>query len=267
MIVTCLVLSIVAQSLAALLAFMQIRATGRHRLAWAAISLALALMVQRRVAPLWRYGDGITPSLLDTCFGLAISVFMLVGIWGLRKLFAELARQSEELRVLARTDPLTGLANRRETLARLQHELDRTARVGRPLSLIMLDLDHFKAVNDTWGHATGDAVLVAVAEVCRKALRRIDLAGRWGGEEFLIVLPDADAEAALAAAERLRAALAQRSITTRDAPLTVSASLGVATASASMQADDLVAHADAALYRAKEAGRNRVVAWLAAAAG
>lgn len=258
MIFVLLLVSVIAQSIAALIAFQQMRETGRYRLAWACVSLALALMVERRFAPLLRYGDNVVPNTLDSVFGFLISIFMLVGLWGIRKLFSELQKQEEVLSAQASTDALTGLANRRETLQRLHFELDRLIRNQRPVSLIMLDLDHFKKVNDTWGHAAGDAVLCAVATVCKNSIRHIDLAGRWGGEEFLIILPEADSEDARVAAERLRVAIADTKIPVGDAVLTINASIGVVTSDSEIQAESLIGFADEALYDAKNNGRNRV---------
>lgn len=162
----------------------------------------------------------------------------------------ELAALVERLEGLARNDPLTGLANRRTLESTLPAELDRAARSGRPLSLVMLDLDHFKAWHDDHGHPAGDALLVAAARAWQRELRPSDLLVRYGGEEFLAVLPDCSHDDALVVAERLRAAL----------PAGATASAGVATARAGEGAGDLVGRADAALYRAKQAGRNRTMA-------
>ncbi|HET7726531.1 MAG TPA: diguanylate cyclase [Candidatus Limnocylindrales bacterium] len=162
----------------------------------------------------------------------------------------ELATLVERLENLARHDPLTGLANRRTLDASLAAELDRAARSGRPLSLVMLDLDHFKAYNDAHGHPAGDALLVAAAGAWQRELRPSDLLVRYGGEEFTAVLPDCSHAHAVVVAERLRAAT----------PAGVTASAGVATARAGESPANVVGRADVALYRAKEAGRNQTVA-------
>jgi diguanylate cyclase (GGDEF)-like protein len=256
-------LSVLAQALAAWITLRQMAEVGgRYRLAWGCVSLALALMVERRLAPLLRLVySGETANEADAWFGLAISLLMAVGVWGIRRLFIDLRDQGARLDALARTDELTGLPNRREVLERVAAELERGARTGLPTSLLMFDIDRFKRVNDTHGHAAGDCVLRAVAAIARVSLRRIDVCGRVGGEEFLVLLPDADAEDALAAAERLRAAIAARAMNCVDQTLHITVSVGVVTRAPGETAslDALVQAADLALYAAKDAGRDRVV--------
>lgn len=171
----------------------------------------------------------------------------------------ERRRHEQTLERLATTDALTGLANRRAFMARLEEERMRPSMGGRGGMLIMLDLDHFKRVNDTWGHAAGDEVLVHLARLLRgDLLRATDLAGRLGGEEFAVLLPDTTAEEALGVAERLRRALEQSKIHVGDgATLQVTMSLGVAPITGDALA--VLAHADIALYEAKNTGRNKVV--------
>ena len=168
----------------------------------------------------------------------------------------ELAAANRELEVLAVTDPLTGLNNRARLDESLAAEVDRSLRYGDELSVALIDIDHFKAVNDTYGHLVGDAVLVTLAGILVRSVRVTDTVGRWGGEEFLIVLPNTGAQAGRFVAEDLRAAVESEQFDHR-APVTISA--GVATFIVGESADDLVARADEALYLAKDAGRNLVV--------
>ena len=159
----------------------------------------------------------------------------------------------------ALVDELTGLANRRRGDESLDAELARIGRLGGPVGLILADLDDFKAVNDTYGHPTGDAVLREFAEVLSQNVREIDIAVRWGGEEFGVILPGTDTSGAVEVAERVRAALAERSIVSRDGErIRVTASFGVAASSRGMIAETLIEAADDALYRAKRAGKDRV---------
>jgi diguanylate cyclase (GGDEF)-like protein len=167
----------------------------------------------------------------------------------------ELVEKNRLLEVLAVTDKLTGLYNRRKLDELLDEELVRARRYEVKVSIIMLDIDHFKRVNDTYGHGVGDDVLVGMATVLRENTREADALGRLGGEEFVVVCRHCDAEACLSAATKLREAIAAHHF-----PVVgqVTSSLGLASCRADDTAATLLARADAALYRAKAAGRNRV---------
>ncbi len=159
-------------------------------------------------------------------------------------------------------DPLTGLYNRRYAMPHIRKLAERAAEQRRPYTLLVADLDHFKQVNDRYGHGAGDAVLVALAERLRDNLRAADLISRWGGEEFLVAMPDTDLPAARATAERLCQVMAQQPVTLPDGrALTVTLSIGVAIGRPGDQAGplDLIERADRALYAAKDKGRNTLV--------
>ncbi|MBQ0958465.1 GGDEF domain-containing protein [Ideonella sp. 4Y11] len=158
---------------------------------------------------------------------------------------------------LATRDPLTGLLNRRAMIERIEAEGSRLARQGQSAAVLLLDLDHFKQVNDQHGHAVGDEVLRQCARKMLAALRQEDLMARWGGEEFLALLPGADRTAAMQAAQRLRAAVAAVQLATAPT-LRPTASIGWAPWSPSQPLAGAIAEADAGLYRAKSAGRDRV---------
>ena len=177
----------------------------------------------------------------------------------------QLVEAREALREQATRDGLTGLWNRRAIFDILQNELARSARSGEPLIVLMADLDGFKPVNDHFGHMAGDAVLRQVAERMRASVRRYDAVGRYGGEEFLMVLPGCELPRGLALAERIRDAIADDCFHAGDAEIRLTCSLGAACVIPPEipQADDLVREADAALYRAKREGRNRVEAAVA----
>lgn len=180
----------------------------------------------------------------------------------LRELQDELRDKSTLLETLNRTDGLTGLLNRRSLVEVLGAEFAKCTRYRAPLSLVMVDLDRFKKVNDTFGHPVGNAVLKTVARVIRAELRACDAAARFGGEEFALLLPQTDRAGAIVAAERCRTALEAARVPTSASAVSVTASFGVATWPHPQVArlDDLVSQADQALYRAKSEGRNRVVA-------
>ena len=169
--------------------------------------------------------------------------------------------QKAEAEVLARTDHLTGLYNRRYFFEQGELEIERAKRYAHPLSLVMFDIDHFKAVNDTWGHGTGDLVLRQVSTLIRETLRSVDLFGRTGGEEFAAILLETGAAEAAQVAERLRTAVAGAVIhTDGQVSIRVTVSIGLAELKAHQTGiGDLMNEADRALYRAKHCGRNRVV--------
>ncbi len=196
----------------------------------------------------WAYRGIELGMMLDaTLLALALTQFVRT----------EVAQRQDAERV-ARADPLTLLENRRGFRESAEVLLATTARTGQPLTAVLVDIDHFKRVNDRHGHPVGDRVLVEVAECMRQALRIGDRCARWGGEEFVLLLPDTDLDAARGLAERLRQRLQDTSIHGVQPPLRITASLGVAVLQPNDELDDLVARADAALYRAKENGRNRV---------
>jgi len=166
----------------------------------------------------------------------------------------------EESRWMATTDALTGLSNRRAFLDWATREVARCARYGDHFCVALLDVDHFKQVNDRYGHAAGDAVLAALSRLMGKIVRSCDVVARWGGEEFVIAFPSTSLEGAMSVAERMRAALEEHQI---EGPggqiLTVTASFGVAELAAGETLDEVVDRADKSMYAAKSAGRNRVL--------
>ncbi|HEU6446294.1 MAG TPA: diguanylate cyclase [Gaiellaceae bacterium] len=170
------------------------------------------------------------------------------------------ARQHRTVEQQALVDSLTGLANRRLCTAALEKELARAERFDEPLTLVLADIDDFKRINDRWGHPTGDEVLKAFSGCLRTSVREIDLAGRWGGEEFALLLPGTDLEGGRQLAERIRRTLGGQGLVAPDgAPIRVTASFGVASFPLVSSQSQLVAAADAALYEAKRTGKDRVV--------
>ena len=172
---------------------------------------------------------------------------------------AELQQALATIRELAQVDELTRLSNRRHILEMLAIEHTRSVRSGDPLSVVLIDLDYFKAINDRHGHAVGDAVLCEFAQVLRAGLRESDFAGRWGGEEFLLVLPQMRAEAAAALVDRLREAAGRLLFDPALPGLKISFSAGAAECASSEPTQVAIERADQAMYRAKEAGRGRTL--------
>jgi diguanylate cyclase (GGDEF)-like protein len=178
----------------------------------------------------------------------------------LNRLRAELRRTNERLQESSNTDYLTGLHNRRNLMQTLDKELKRAMRCDMHLSVIMLDIDHFKKVNDTFGHQNGDVVLTSIARTIQMEMRSYDIAARYGGEEFVIILPDTPLPGAMIVSERLRADVQSISFAAPMQNLTITVSLGIATYPSDFTdcTNSLLQQADEALYRAKRNGRNKV---------
>ncbi|NUT55117.1 MAG: GGDEF domain-containing protein [Thermoleophilia bacterium] len=199
-----------------------------------------------------RYGRFV---FLAAAFTLVLAGFLASRVARpLAQVVGDVARLTRQ----AHTDALTGLANRRELTARLADELERAARNGTSLSFVICDVDDFKAINDEYGHQTGDEAIKALASVLEASVRETDLPVRFGGEEFVVVLPGARLADARRAADTMRKAVAELEIPVRGGSISLTASFGVAAFPTYATAEALLAAADAALYQAKRAGKNRV---------
>lgn len=175
---------------------------------------------------------------------------------------SENKKTEEELLRLAATDPLTGAFNRREFTSIADREALRSSRYHHPLSILILDLDHFKRLNDTYGHAAGDKALQRFTTLCCNALRNVDIFGRWGGEEFVALLPETAIEGAAVIAERLRKIVEDNVLMYNDHRLNFTVSIGVAQYKDSeVSVDAPLVRADSAVYDAKKAGRNRIAVY------
>jgi diguanylate cyclase (GGDEF)-like protein len=222
--------------------------------------VAAVTLIVRGIAAWLRPGEFETALEANAYHALLyLGTYALIVAGSLAFLLMHKERADEESSRLATTDPLTGVFNRRTFIELAEQELARTRRAGSSLSLMMLDLDHFKSVNDTYGHLTGDEVLVAFTRLIRDCVRRGDLVVRYGGEEFCVLLPATTLSAANALAERMRAVTAATTLTAKPFKVTVSIGLTAYTGTPDATVEDLLAVADEALYRAKDEGRNRVV--------
>ena len=224
--------------------------TWTEGIAWG-LGFAVATIGLREVVA-WEQLPPDTPLLwrvVNAASYVAVLGVAMAGLQRLRHIQMQLSR-------LATHDPLTSVVNARAFAARLTQELERNRRYPRPLSLLYLDLDNFKVINDSHGHQTGDAVLRLVADAMRSSVRQADIVGRMGGDEFAVLMPETDAALADAAAKRLAAGLR----TVFKGTPTVTASIGVVSCSATdANTDDLLRRADQAMYDAKKAGKDRVV--------
>jgi diguanylate cyclase (GGDEF)-like protein len=165
---------------------------------------------------------------------------------------------NEALKEASTRDALTGIGNRRMLMERLKAEAARAERMGRPMTIALGDVDRFKKVNDAYGHEAGDKALVEIAEAIRSAVRDYDLCGRWGGEEFMIIMPEIGASEGMLVVDRVRNAIAGLDMQIGEQALELSASFGIAERRQGESVSDAINRADAALYDAKRAGRNRV---------
>jgi diguanylate cyclase (GGDEF)-like protein len=211
--------------------------------------LASRLRFEGHVTPIGRLPDGTEAV-----------VFMAFNITELEAALQELERQREELRGLANTDPLTAIHNRRSFLDAARREIAFCRRSGHAATLLLLDLDRFKDINDTGGHAAGDEVLVAVADLLRVDRRATDVVARLGGEEFAVLLSNTALDAGTIAAERIRTSVEELVVVHGFGEYTVTTSIGVTGLDVDEDVTDALARADAALYQAKRDGRNQVSA-------
>jgi diguanylate cyclase (GGDEF)-like protein/PAS domain S-box-containing protein len=193
--------------------------------------------------------------------GITVLVLLCGALYFLSAKFLKALRDTQgKLVKMAATDELTGLPNRRAGIARMEEEISRYRRSAEPLSCLLLDIDHFKRINDNYGHQAGDLALTEIARILRGCLRHYDCVCRYGGEEFLLILPGANIQAALSVAEKIRQSLADTAINYNDATVKVTASIGLAETTGGILADidTIINNADTALYKAKARGRNRI---------
>ena len=190
-------------------------------------------------------------------FNLVAVLFVMVFLTGLY--YRLVVTNEQKLKQLATTDSLTGLHNRRSLQRLAERELDNHRRNGLPLAVMLCDLDNFKRINDLFGHQAGDQVLMHFSRLLKQQIRRGDLAARWGGEEFLLLLPAAPAQEAALVAERIRNELEAAAVSCGDKDIYVTATIGISELQPGDTLEHLVARADDALYQGKEAGRNRIV--------
>lgn len=172
----------------------------------------------------------------------------------------ELRQSLTELSNLVGTDPLTSLANYRQFIQALEQEIERTGRTGQPTTLIMLDIDFFKQVNDRWGHEVGNQALILIAKLLQQTVRKLDIPCRYGGEEFAVILPNTELRASIPVAERLRQVIEETPLSIGEEQLSLTVSLGIDTLESSEATDpeELIRRADHYLYQAKQNGRNQI---------
>jgi diguanylate cyclase (GGDEF)-like protein len=260
-------LSLLCQIFAAAYAISLFFRANSYRLACGFISIGLTLMIGRRIAPLIHALDDGHINILDAWLSVPISLFLLLGMFQFRRLLIELEERNFLLAQFSKIDPLTGAISRIEVLARADLEIKKSFRSKEPIAFLMADIDHFKKINDAYGHPIGDQVLVELVKHCQDQLREIDIFGRVGGEEFLIILPGLGKNTASEVAERLRVHISKKSCLTIDTgDIFITISIGISIYDP-QQDDEMDAGVvlrkyyslcDEAMYRAKQGGRNQI---------
>lgn len=260
-------LSLILQIGASYQSFRLINIVNKYKITCIALSAALTIMIGRRVVPLINVYEYSVFDIKDAVLSVPISLLLFIGVFGIKAALIEVRKENSALEILNATDSLTLALTKKETYVRLKREINRGQRSLHPLAFLMLDIDHFKRINDQYGHMVGDKVLKNLSLFCQHKLRDIDVFGRFGGEEFLIACPETDAKAALEIAERLREAISKdyfAIVNGKEITLTVSIGISIFDPkqvkhdSLDIAMDLYIDYSDKAMYCAKNAGRNQV---------
>lgn len=247
--------------------FKLINIVKKYKVTCIALSFAMTLMIGRRVVPLINAYEQSIFDIKDAVLSLPISLLLFIGVFGIKSALSEIRKENSALEKLNATDSLTLALTKKETYVRLKREISRGQRSLHSLAFLMIDIDHFKRINDQYGHMVGDTVLKNLSLFCQLKLRDIDVFGRFGGEEFLVACPETDAKAALEVAERLREAIAKESFAMVDSQeVTLTVSIGISIFdpqqvhhdSLDIAMDQYIDYSDKAMYCAKNAGRNQI---------
>ena len=262
--------SLLLQILAAVVALDLYVHSSQYRWGWLLLALGLVALTFRRALMLWTLDGHQSVTGVEALIFYMIASAHFLGIVLIRNVVISLELANRELKRISQTDSLTGAFSRAETFGRARLEISRSQRHHFPLSFVIVDIDHFKRVNDDYGHEAGDLVLQGLVKTCQVQLRKIDTLGRVGGEEFMLVLPETNEDQAHEVCDRLRTAIERKEFfLPSDEVIHITISLGIATyCPQQMRVDDesalvhlLCQHADAAMYQAKKAGRNQVAIW------
>jgi diguanylate cyclase (GGDEF)-like protein len=260
-------IALCAQILAAFYAISLFLKSHSYRFVCGFFALGLVLMMGRRISPMLYGLNKESINIVDAWLSIPISISLLLGMIYFKKLLFELEVKNTALEEISKKDSLTPALNHSTTMVRAELEVKRSFRSKKCIAFLMLDIDHFKLVNDTHGHLVGDQVLVNLAALCQKELREIDIFGRVGGEEFLIALPETSTSEAIEVANRLRIMVAQRALATvGNKSIFITVSIGIAMfdpqddqcLDSSTVIRKYYSLCDSAMYQAKQAGRNQV---------
>ena len=262
-------LALLAQIGATIVSFKAYKLVGKYQVGWIILALGLLLMAGRRITPLLLIYETSVYSLFDAFLAAAISLLIAIGIHVISKIITDWQYKSALLEKLLSLDFLTQVLSKSEIIKRGKIEVERSNRTGHPLAILELDIDHFKKVNDQFGHQAGDDVLKGLSSHCIRILREIDLFGRIGGEEFLAILPETNGPQALEVAERIRKGVENSTYkTTCNQHPKITVSIGIRIYSPRDEKSPrgnndqilqmLINDADEAMYKAKAAGRNQI---------
>lgn len=259
--------SFLFQALASWFALISFGRAQRHLHGWLFFSAALLLMLGRRVSPMMSIWRDLHVNITDAVLSVPISFFLMLGVLSIRKALGELEEKTEKLACSQKLDFLTSALSRAELFSAGEKEVERSLRTKRNFAVLMLDIDHFKVINDQFGHQQGDMVLKSLSCICHNTLRKVDIFGRYGGEEFVAVLPETTIDQARNVAERLRKNVADHlgfAAGLQDRVVTISLGVAVFEPNGDDSQDrtnlfaTLIEQADTAMYHAKNAGRNQV---------
>ncbi|HYN55166.1 MAG TPA: GGDEF domain-containing protein [Methylotenera sp.] len=269
LVLLCYFLAISAQLVASLVALYQVKKVKAYYSGWLLLSLGLTIMVARRVDPIYELITNGHYSTADAVYSLIISLLLMLGVLKIRSLFDLMHVQEIALDKLAKYDTLTGTLRRYAILDQGLMAVERCIRLKRPIAVLVIDIDKFKNINDEYGHSIGDQVLIQFVSLCKNSLRSIDIFGRFGGDEFLAILPEANLETALLIIKRIDADLNNADFIFNNKKLKVTVSTGVGiydppssnnevpqTAQALL--DDLIRNADLDMYDVKKLRRNHI---------
>ena len=263
-------LSLLFQITAVYFSFQLFRKATIYRIPCLFLMLGFSMMVLRRIYPLVSLLEGGLLNEVDAITAVVISGLIMLGMYYMIKIYTLLETQSHIFELDAKTDAMTGALRRQETFYRLEQEISRSFRNHQPLALVMIDIDHFKFVNDRYGHLVGNVVLKNLVAFYQGGLRDIDILGRVGGEEFLVILPATNESDALEITERLRKALQDHVVArVNHDPIKITTSSGISIFNPEQELDlihkDLAnkyfQQADLAMYQAKQLGRNQSYVW------
>jgi diguanylate cyclase (GGDEF)-like protein len=260
-------IALCAQIMAAFYAISLFLKSHSYRFVCGFFAIGLVLMMGRRISPMLYGLNKESINIVDAWLSIPISISLLLGMIYFKKLLLELEVKNTTLEEISKKDSLTPALNHSTTMVRAELEVKRSFRGQKCIAFLMLDIDHFKLVNDTHGHLMGDQVLVNLAALCQKELREIDVFGRVGGEEFLIVLPETNQALSVEVANRLRIRIEESEMATvAKTPIFITVSIGISIfdpqqgkhSDASTIVREYYGLCDSAMYHAKQAGRNQV---------